>query len=230
MDLLAEPGLYQRQLALGQRLMDGLRDLAEDAGLPVIVEGLGTVFQLWFTEHPIRNWRDAQPYAREDMFTTWWQEMLLRGVLFHPSRTWLVPHYRPPGALVTVAGCELDAPNSDRQSRQDHDGQRRECERRALIREPWDSGLRHRDPGRGPGGRRLVLGSAVSEPTEPRGVTAALTIAVPLAAPTRGRRAVIGDEHGGTETVAAAAAANPRHHKQRREGLHPTEPAAPALT
>src|SRR5258707_203932 len=86
MDLLAEPGLYQRQLALGQRLMDGLRDLAEDAGLPVIVEGLGTVFQLWFTEHPIRNWRDAERYAREDMFTTWWQEMLLRGVLFHPSQ------------------------------------------------------------------------------------------------------------------------------------------------
>ncbi len=86
MDLLAEPGLYQRQLALGQRLMDGLRDLAEDAGLPVIVEGLGTVFQLWFTEQPIRNWRDAERYAREDMFTTWWQEMLLRGVLFHPSQ------------------------------------------------------------------------------------------------------------------------------------------------
>lgn len=86
MDVLAEPGLFQRQRALGHRLMDGLRGLAEDAGLPVIVEGLGTVFQLWFTEKPIRNWRDAERYAREDMFTTWWQEMLLRGVLFHPSQ------------------------------------------------------------------------------------------------------------------------------------------------
>lgn len=86
MDVLAEPGLYQRQRALGHRLMDGLRDLAEDAGLAVIVEGLGTVFQLWFTEHPIRNWRDAERYAREDMYTAWWQEMLLRGVLFHPSQ------------------------------------------------------------------------------------------------------------------------------------------------
>jgi glutamate-1-semialdehyde 2,1-aminomutase len=85
MDVLAEPGLYPRQVALGHRLMDGLRDLANEAGLPVIVEGLGTVFQLWFTEHPIKNWRDAERYAREDMFTTWWQEMLLRGVLFHPS-------------------------------------------------------------------------------------------------------------------------------------------------
>ena len=50
------------------------------------VEGLGTVFQLWFTEHPIRNWREADEYADEATFTRWWQEMLLRGVLFHPSQ------------------------------------------------------------------------------------------------------------------------------------------------
>jgi glutamate-1-semialdehyde 2,1-aminomutase len=86
MDLLAEPGLYERQRALGETLMSGLRELAEGAGLPVIVEGLGTVFQIWFSERPIRNWRDAERYANEDRFTRWWQEMLLRGVLFHPSQ------------------------------------------------------------------------------------------------------------------------------------------------
>jgi glutamate-1-semialdehyde 2,1-aminomutase len=51
-----------------------------------VVEGLGTVFQIWFSEHPIRNWRDAERYADEKLFTRWWQEMLLRGVLFHPSQ------------------------------------------------------------------------------------------------------------------------------------------------
>jgi glutamate-1-semialdehyde 2,1-aminomutase len=66
--------------------MNGLRKLAAEAGLPVIVEGLGTVFQIWFSERPIRNWRDAQRYADEELFTRWWQEMLLRGVLFHPSQ------------------------------------------------------------------------------------------------------------------------------------------------
>ncbi len=86
MDVLAEPGLYERQRRLGETLMSGLRKLAADAGLPVIVEGLGTVFQLWFSEHPIRNWRDAERYADESLFTRWWQEMLLRGVLFHPSQ------------------------------------------------------------------------------------------------------------------------------------------------
>jgi glutamate-1-semialdehyde 2,1-aminomutase len=86
MDLLAEEGLFERQRELGERLMKGLRGVAADAGLPVIVEGLGTVFQLWFSEHPIRNWRDAERYANEALFTSWWQEMLLRGILFHPSQ------------------------------------------------------------------------------------------------------------------------------------------------
>src|ERR1039457_5904793 len=66
--------------------MSGLRSWAAEAGLPVIVEGLGTVFQVWFSERPIRSWRGAQRYAHEELFTRWWQEMLLRGMLFHPSQ------------------------------------------------------------------------------------------------------------------------------------------------
>ena len=86
MDLLAEPGFFERQRAVGDRLAAGLRDLAAAHGIPARVEGLGTVFQIWFSEHPIRNWRDACAYADEERFTRWWQEMFLRGVLFHPSQ------------------------------------------------------------------------------------------------------------------------------------------------
>ncbi len=84
MDVLAEPGLYERQRALGDRLGRGLKAIADDKGIDAYVEGIGTVFQLWFTDHPIRNWRDAAAYAREDVFTRWYQEMVVRGVLFHP--------------------------------------------------------------------------------------------------------------------------------------------------
>jgi glutamate-1-semialdehyde 2,1-aminomutase len=84
MDVLAEPGLYQRQRAIGDRLAAGLRTLAEERGIDAYVEGLGTVFQLWFSAHPIKNWRDAEKYADEALFTRWYQEMMLRGVLFHP--------------------------------------------------------------------------------------------------------------------------------------------------
>ena len=85
MDVLAEPGLYERQRALGERLAQGLRDLAAEHGIPVQVEGLGTVFQLWFSEHPIHDWREARAYADEARFTRWWQEMLLRGVHLPPE-------------------------------------------------------------------------------------------------------------------------------------------------
>ncbi len=84
MEVLSEPGLFERQRALGERLADGLRTMAVEHGLDAYVEGLGTVFQLWFASHPIRNWRDAAAYADEAMFTRWWQEMIVRGVLFHP--------------------------------------------------------------------------------------------------------------------------------------------------
>ena len=86
MDLLDDPDWYARQRALGDRLAAGLRDLAGELDIPVRVEGLGTVFQLWFTEHAIRDWREAERYADEELFTRWYQEMLLRGVLFHPSQ------------------------------------------------------------------------------------------------------------------------------------------------
>jgi glutamate-1-semialdehyde 2,1-aminomutase len=85
MDLLAEPGLYERQRALGYRLADGITTMANDAGFPSRIDGIGTVFQLWFSEHPIKNWRDAEKYSNEEIFTEWYQEMLKRGVLFHPS-------------------------------------------------------------------------------------------------------------------------------------------------
>jgi glutamate-1-semialdehyde 2,1-aminomutase len=84
MDVLAEPGLYARQRGVGDRLAAGLARLAAEAGIAASVEGLGTVFQLWFSAEPIRNWRDAEAHADHAMFTRWYQEMLLRGVLFHP--------------------------------------------------------------------------------------------------------------------------------------------------
>lgn len=84
MDVLAEPGLYERQRALGNRLARGLEGIATAKGIDAYVEGIGTVFQLWFADRPIRNWRDAAAHAREDIFTRWYEEMIVRGVLFHP--------------------------------------------------------------------------------------------------------------------------------------------------
>ena len=55
MDVLKEPGLYENTRAPGDRVADGLRTLATDAGLPATVDGIGKVFQMWSTHHPIRK-------------------------------------------------------------------------------------------------------------------------------------------------------------------------------
>src|SRR5262249_41878828 len=86
MDVLAEPGLFERQRELGEPVGGGRWRVAAEGGLRVIGGGLGTVFGLWFSKPRTRNGGDGRRYASEPMFTRWWQEMLLRGVLFHPSQ------------------------------------------------------------------------------------------------------------------------------------------------
>jgi len=86
MDILARPGTYEGLNARGARLLDGFREVAERHGVEHEVQGIGPVGQIWFTDAPIRTYRDAARHARPDVFTAWWREMMARGVLFHPSQ------------------------------------------------------------------------------------------------------------------------------------------------
>jgi len=85
LDELAAPGMYERLFAVSDRLRLGLISVFRDAGIAAEVVGLGPVFQVWFTDRPIRNYRDAARFARQDVFRSWWEGMLDRGVLFHPG-------------------------------------------------------------------------------------------------------------------------------------------------
>jgi glutamate-1-semialdehyde 2,1-aminomutase len=85
LDVLNDDSLYRRQVRLGMRLMNGFRDAAARHGVPVRVEGLGTVFQIWFSNEPIRNYRDAVRCSNADRFRRWFEEMFVRDVLFHPN-------------------------------------------------------------------------------------------------------------------------------------------------
>jgi glutamate-1-semialdehyde 2,1-aminomutase len=84
MDLLT-PQRYVDARALGQGLMDGLAALLDAKGMPSRVVGLGTVFQVWFADEPIRNWRDAERLTDEALFARWAAAMRANGVLFHPA-------------------------------------------------------------------------------------------------------------------------------------------------
>ena len=81
---LRVPGVYEGLNQRCERLYSGLERLFHDAALPAHVVGLGPVMQVWFSDRPIRNYRDATRYASHSLFRHWWEGMLERGVLFHP--------------------------------------------------------------------------------------------------------------------------------------------------
>ncbi|MBV8144776.1 MAG: glutamate-1-semialdehyde 2,1-aminomutase [Gammaproteobacteria bacterium] len=81
---LRAPGIYDRLYRVCERLYAGLDRQFRDAGIAAQVVGMGPVMQVWFTEHPIRNYRDAMRHASHTLFRRWWEGMLERGVLFHP--------------------------------------------------------------------------------------------------------------------------------------------------
>ena len=89
---LSQPGTHDALRARGLRLMAGLRDAAGAAGVPVQVQGLGPVFQVWFSPVPVHDYREAARHADPARFHSWWRAMLERGVLLHPSQdeNWFV--------------------------------------------------------------------------------------------------------------------------------------------
>ncbi len=73
--------LYRRS----DRLREGLVQMLRERSIAGDVVGLGPVYQVWFSDAEILNYRDAARHARADLFRIWWEEMLDRGVLFHPG-------------------------------------------------------------------------------------------------------------------------------------------------
>jgi glutamate-1-semialdehyde 2,1-aminomutase len=82
---LSHGASYPELYRVSDSLRVGLNELMVDKGVSGEVVGLGPVFQVWFADAPIHNYRDAARHARPDLFRIWWEEMLERGVLFHPG-------------------------------------------------------------------------------------------------------------------------------------------------
>ncbi|HUY97664.1 MAG TPA: aspartate aminotransferase family protein [Verrucomicrobiae bacterium] len=91
-DELSRPGTYEQLRARGLRLMAGLRTAAAAAGVAVQVQGLGPVFQVWFSPVPIHDYREAARHADGERFHRWWRAMVEQGILLHPSQeeNWFV--------------------------------------------------------------------------------------------------------------------------------------------
>ena len=85
LDELSQPGMYEGLYARCDRLLHGLSQIFAGSKLNAHVVGLGPVLQVWFSDAPIRNYRDAARHCDHAMFREWWEGNLERGILFHPG-------------------------------------------------------------------------------------------------------------------------------------------------
>jgi glutamate-1-semialdehyde 2,1-aminomutase len=82
--------IYPRLYDLGRRLMDGIRAAAVDAGVPMLVDGPGPVFQTYLTRaETVRNYRDFAATDRAGM-SRLHQALLDRGVNIVPRGLWFL--------------------------------------------------------------------------------------------------------------------------------------------
>ena len=78
---LGEPGVWDGLERAGERLVAGL----EAIRAPVQITRVGTMFGLFFTDAPVRNWEDAKD-ADTERFAAFHRAMLERGVYLAPSQ------------------------------------------------------------------------------------------------------------------------------------------------
>jgi glutamate-1-semialdehyde 2,1-aminomutase len=85
LDVLQQPGVYDRLRAIGRRLTVGLEQAAAAAGVPLQVQGDGPVLQPFFTDHrPLRNHRDLLRSDRKKA-VQFGHELIRRGVFCTPG-------------------------------------------------------------------------------------------------------------------------------------------------
>lgn len=85
LNVLRQPGVYERLHAVGQRLAQGLCQAAAQVGVPLQVLGDGPVLQVVFTAHrPLRNHRDLLR-ADKKKAVAFGHELIRRGVYCTPG-------------------------------------------------------------------------------------------------------------------------------------------------
>ncbi len=77
---------FRRLHELGERLQKGIADAIETSGVKAIVQGVGPMLQVMFTEQPvIRNYRDYCAHVDAAKFKRFAHSLIRRGVYISPS-------------------------------------------------------------------------------------------------------------------------------------------------
>ncbi|MBM7647000.1 glutamate-1-semialdehyde 2,1-aminomutase [Scopulibacillus daqui] len=85
LEVLKQPHVYEKLDALGKRLEDGILKINEKYQLPITINRLKGAMTLYFGNHPVKNYEDAQN-TDEEMFGKFFKLMLNQGINLAPSK------------------------------------------------------------------------------------------------------------------------------------------------
>jgi glutamate-1-semialdehyde 2,1-aminomutase len=85
LEVLRRPGTYERLEALGRRLAGGLQEQANQAGIPLTVNRMGSMLTAFFNPGPVTDYSSAKA-SDSAMFGRFFGELLNRGIYFPPSQ------------------------------------------------------------------------------------------------------------------------------------------------
>jgi glutamate-1-semialdehyde 2,1-aminomutase len=105
---LAREDVQERLRGHGEKLMEAIRRAARDRGVPCVVQGLGSMFQVVFISSPPRHYRDLFA-ADTRRYAAFRQELLLRGIHANSSglACWFVSAaHTDEDAQITVAAID----------------------------------------------------------------------------------------------------------------------------
>ncbi len=102
---LTDPGVYPRLEALGARLEAGLQTAAREAGVPLVVNRVGSMLTPFFTDRPVTDYASAK---RSDTvrYAKFFHGMLSRGVFLAASQF--------EAAFISLAHSEADIDSAGR--------------------------------------------------------------------------------------------------------------------
>jgi glutamate-1-semialdehyde 2,1-aminomutase len=84
LELLKQPGSYERLEAITKRLSDGIQAAGRDAGVPISGGNISAMFGFFLCEGPVRNFEEAKA-TDTVLFGKLHRAMLERGVYLAPS-------------------------------------------------------------------------------------------------------------------------------------------------
>lgn len=118
LEVLSRPGTYERLYALSERLMHGMGTILASADVTAQIQGVGPMFQIWFSATPITNYREAARHLNSPRYAALARALLERGVMVHPSNIelWFVSTAHTDEHVDSVLDAFEDAVRAERET------------------------------------------------------------------------------------------------------------------